>query len=981
MRRVVFFLILLLGGADRIRADDITLVGVGDPWRFLPGRGEASVPTNAWRINSFNDSSWLSGRSGFSHGYGFYDEATVMPPMPGNYGAAYFRRKFFVTDPAAIKWLILRVHIEDGFVAYLNGQEIARVNLPGPPGSDIPFDASAPALHDHYNPEELDVSFAANVLVAGENILAIQAHNNSLTDFYFSFVPELLANFQRGPFVQNASTNSIQVIWRTPVMADSTLEFGISSALGEVMALAELTTNHVIALTNLLPGTRYYYRVQSSAGSISAVSQVESFMTLKASGNFKFAVFGDSGYGSSQQYRIADLLAASDADLVLHVGDVIYPQFSTGLADSRCLSVYRPHMKRVPYYFALGNHDLYDPAGPAAFLEAFYLPTNNVPGTEHANTNVYRATSPEHFYSFDHGDAHFVCVFQPYTSQYLLSVGNPQYNWLTNDLANSRKPWKFLFLHLPLAGSGAHRFDDQNLNGVFDQNDVLNVLLPAAKRYGVQMIFSGHEHSYERLNPIQGVQTIVTGGGGVALRGAGAANAFDPASCQFWSAHHFTRVSVDGDRLDLEAIDLSGAVFDALTLQRALPAPQIYPAVWNSPNIETNGIDDGDGNLFGQRFDFVGSGIPGLPGGFSNPGRLFVNNDRTNLYIGIDRLMLYPTNNLFLFIDSPRLSGISGLPGIGNGVVDPDGEGVDGLDFLENLSFTNFAPAIGCVLGDEWGDGESRNFSRPGLFNTGQGIFRLTPGLTNIPGIRLQQFNRSPQAAPVLGEQNADFIEMAIPLSELGGLRGGDILRVGAVVGGFGVDTNEAVQFRDLDSSFIGNNLHGSGFSNVVLEGVRIQLASDPDPDSDGLTTTQEEMLGTDPLNPDSDGDGLPDGWEVRYGLNPLSGVGDDGGAGDWDKDNFSNRNEFLAGTDPRDPLSSLRLTIQSISTNQVRISWQSVVGKKYQLEMRDGAGGDFRIVASDVFPRIAQSTNETFIESLSVSMTNPRFYRVRLIP
>ena len=638
-------------------------------------------------------------------------------------------------------------------------------------------------------------------------------------------------------------------------------------------------------------------------------------------------------------------------------------------------------MRRVPYYFAIGNHDLYDPAGPAAFLDAFYLPTNNVPLAQHSNAIVYTATSPEHFYSFDHGDAHFVSVFQPYTSQYLLSVGNAQYNWLTNDLANSSKPWKFLFLHLPLAGSGAHRFDDQNFNGVLDQNDVLNVLLPVAKRYGVQMIFSGHEHSYERLNPIQGIQSIVTGGGGVALRGPGAANAFDPASCQFWSAHHFTHVTVNGDRLDLEAIDLSGSVFDALTLQRALPAPQLYQASWNTPNIETNGMDDGDGNLFGQRFDFFGSGIPGLPGGFSNPGRLFVSNDRTNLYVGIDRLMLYPTNSFFLFIESPRLPGVSDLNGLGNGLVDPDGEGADGLDFLENLSFTNFAPAIGCVLGDEFGDAELRSFSRPGLFNTGQGIFRLAPGLTNIPGIRLQQFNRSPQAAPVPGEQNADFIEMAIPLSELGGLRGGDLLRVGAVVGGAGVDTNAANQFRDLDSSFIGNSLRGSGFSNVVLEGVQIQLADDPDPDSDGLTTTQEQMLGTNPFNADSDRDGLPDGWEVRYGLNPLSATGDEGGSGDSDHDNFSNRHEFLAGTDPQDALSSLRLAIQAIGTSQVRISWQSVVGKKYQLEMSDGAATEFRIVAPEVFPRVAQSTNETFVESLSVSMANPRFYRVRLVP
>src|SRR5439155_25343232 len=129
----------------------------------------------------------------------------------------------------------------------------------------------------------------------------------------------------------------------------------------------------------------------------------------------------------------------------------------------------------------------------------------------------------------------------------------------------------------------------------------------------------------------------------------------------------------------------------------------------------------------------------------------------------------------------------------------------------------------------------------------------------------------------------------SIPGEELGGLQAGDVIRIGAVAGGPGFNSDVDRQTRELDSSFLGTSLSGSGQGPVVLEGVEVQLAPDPDPDGDGLTTAEEQALGTDPMNPDSDGDGLLDGWEVKYGLRPLSDVGADGRDGDPDADGLSN--------------------------------------------------------------------------------------------
>lgn len=828
-------------GAVLAAADEISLVRVGEVWRYACVTNAPSEPLGMWRENDFDDSVWQQAASGFSTVTAYpYRQATSWPK---NCRSIFLRHKFMVADPASIKWLVLRLDYSDGFVAYLNGQEIARRGLTNNP---VAFDdyadfhmGGADDLGD--STEELDVSAATSALRSGENVLAIEVHtavtNKPGLAFvnYMMLVPELLANFQRGPFLQNASTNSIQVIWRTPVPADSVVEFGTNQTLGAEISEAELTTNHVVTLTNLLPGTRYSYRVRSTASTVTAVSPTNSFSTFKVSGDLTFLTFGDAGDGSVASMQLAGTMEQAGADLVVLCGDVMhYVVYHEGQEDLRCLSVYGRLMRSLPFYFAMGDHELEgDPSGKW-FDSTFYLPTNSATGTEH-------------FYSFDHGEAHFVVLYVP-TLEAATTVltndelyeGSAQFGWLTNDLATSSKPWKFIFLHHPLATSGNHRTDTYNENnphfgtGLFDWQVLQNLLLPVAQRYGVQMFFAGHSHDYERFLPIGGVYLSVNGCGSRVNTGIDQTPVFwgggrDAASCQFYSTSdesRFTKVTIHGDSLLLQGIGTNGTVFDSLTLQRALPPEQVYEADWNSPPVADSPANDGRGNVTGQTFEFTGTPIPALAGDFSNLGRVYVNHDATNLFIGFEQSMSYSNSTVFLFIDSPRLSGVTNLVGLGNGVAD-DSEGVDGLDFLENLSFTNFAPSVACLLGDEYADAQSRDFVRPGSDrHFGQGVFRLDVGFTDVAGVRLQQFNRSPQTTTMTEifypERNADFMEVAIPLNQLGDLQVGDTIRIAAVVGLGGCDTN--AQTRELDIGFLGSSMAGSGQSNVVLGAIRVHL-------------------------------------------------------------------------------------------------------------------------------------------------------------
>lgn len=106
------------------------------------------------------------------------------------------------------------------------------------------------------------------------------------------------------------------------------------------------------------------------------------------------------------------------------------------------------------------------------------------------------------------------------------------------------------------------------------------------------------------------------------------------------------------------------------------------------------------------------------------------------------------------------------------------------------------------------------------------------------------------------------------------------------------------------------------------------------DPDGDGLTNQQEFNNNTDPTNPDTDNDGLPDGWEVANHLNPLVPDADQ----DPDNDSFSNRLEFLFGTDPKNAVSKPNATVTI--RRAVRVDFPTISGVRYQLMTASTASG-----------------------------------------
>ncbi|MEM7262585.1 MAG: hypothetical protein AAF488_11390 [Planctomycetota bacterium] len=167
------------------------LVERHEEWSYF-GSAESlpSDPPDAWRYVDFDDSAWERGATGI--GFGDNDDYTEVLDMRDTYVALCVRHVFEVPDAGNVPGLVFRVNYDDGFVAYLNGMEVARSpNMLGL-GDEVPLDMPAGGQHEAHAPE--DFAIDPTVLRDGQNVLAVQVHNAHLLSGDLSFDPELLVD-------------------------------------------------------------------------------------------------------------------------------------------------------------------------------------------------------------------------------------------------------------------------------------------------------------------------------------------------------------------------------------------------------------------------------------------------------------------------------------------------------------------------------------------------------------------------------------------------------------------------------------------------------------------------------------------------------------------------------------------------------------------------------------------------------------------
>ncbi|MDA7525249.1 metallophosphoesterase [Verrucomicrobia bacterium] len=935
------------------------LIRITDDWRYAKGNEieQAELGTD-WYLPDYEDASWRQANGGFVGGATALQQATRLRDFGLEHDAVCFRTTFEVADPAAIHDLVLRLQFKHGIILWLNGQPILNVGFGNEPASEVRLSTQALQRPDNVF-ELLTLNDAIAFLQQGTNTLAAQVHRSAAQNA-FAFVLELSANFSRQAMVHHVSPTQALISWQTPRPTSGQVHYGlVRGNLQHSVAYEPLTNEPEVMLESLQPGCTYHYQVSAKTSTGIVRSALASFSTPDDEDtSLRFSLLGDSGGGSAVQYRLAEQIRLTASDLVMHTGDMVYPSLVPELVDLRYYSIYGPHMRSVPYYVATGNHDV--DRGRSIPSELFHRPTNDTSAEEHAAARTF----PESYYTVRHGPAQFFVLLAPFFHQYALTENNPQHLWLKKVLRASISPWKFIVLHHPIRTSSLHRFDDYNRNFKRDAEELRDLLMPLMKEHSVQMIFSGHDHVYERFQPVDGTVNIITAGGGGSLYPL---REYDVLSTRFLSQYHFVHVDIEGNTCRLDAIDDAGHVFDSFVMQRDAVPVSSHASVWHSPLVEEGGAGDADGNLLNQRFDFIGAPLVASMGRYSHAGTVRIHNDADHLYLGFESLALPDDGALILFMGQANMQQV---------------DAVTDLAFLDYLEFEDWQPQLIGVLGDEFADGTYPSFDRSRRGSLGpQGVFHAGETLTPVQGARIQQYNLSPQAYTPslknthLSEQNANFVEIAIPWASVPAWNPNEPLRL-SVLSGRQPSSDRGVLWS-FDHSLIGGRLSESDPNRINLQGVLVEMAKGADTDGDGLSDPEEASLMTDASELDTDGDGLPDGWEVMHTLSPLRDALSDGSEGDPDHDGHSNLDEWLANTHPRDSKSRLSLRVEIVEAGEIRLIWQSMPGVTYELQSSFSPKGPYEAIT----PIETFSSNEKkpHMEKhhLTVSNKGNLFFRV----
>uniref|UniRef100_A0A7C6EKF1 Metallophosphoesterase family protein n=1 Tax=candidate division WOR-3 bacterium TaxID=2052148 RepID=A0A7C6EKF1_UNCW3 len=331
--------------------------------------------------------------------------------------------------------------------------------------------------------------------------------------------------FDSPPYLTTAGSphTSVVINWNTKVLKPSAVAFGTDLSFRDTIIITKKTNFHHIIINNLKPGTEYYYKILPNG-------EINRFRTFPSSSDsFNFVVIGDTRTDSLSHQKVIDRIAHYDFAFMIHSGDFVTRGYNTD--DWRMFfNIEGKVISKKLFLPAMGNHEK-----PFWQYDTLFL----LPGLED-------------FYSVRFGNVCIICLNTE------MELNGFQRKWLNNELrfltSDTTIHWIFVNMHRPPYSSGSHGSDIK----------VREAWCPIFEEYGVDIVFCGHDHSYERTKEINGVIYIVCAGGGAPLYDVGKNE---------WTAysektHHFCLVKVKERELLLKAIKVDGSVFDSLRIKK-----------------------------------------------------------------------------------------------------------------------------------------------------------------------------------------------------------------------------------------------------------------------------------------------------------------------------------------------------------------------------------------------------------------------------
>jgi hypothetical protein len=247
-------------------------------------------------------------------------------------------------------------------------------------------------------------------------------------------------------------------------------------------------------------------------------------------GSVRFAVIGDSGTGGGAQRQVAERIAAAHQTFpftfTIMLGDNLYGSEDPGDYREKFEEPYKPLLDAgVKFYAALGNHD--DPN------QRLYKPFN---------------MNGERYYSFKPtllGKVRFFALDSNY-------MNTEQLTWLEKELAGSDSEWKIAFFHHPIYSSGERHGSNETLREQVE---------PLFLKHGVDVVFTGHEHFYERLKPQHGITYIISGAAAKLRRGNIGSSGMTAKG--YDQGYTFMIAEIVGSEMHFQTLDATGKTIDS----------------------------------------------------------------------------------------------------------------------------------------------------------------------------------------------------------------------------------------------------------------------------------------------------------------------------------------------------------------------------------------------------------------------------------
>jgi hypothetical protein len=246
----------------------------------------------------------------------------------------------------------------------------------------------------------------------------------------------------------------------------------------------------------------------------------------------KFAVLGDNGSGDKGQFDLAEQMRVVhtrfDYRLVIMLGDNFYGSQTPAELARKFDRPYKPLLDLgVMFYAAIGNHD--EPS------------TVNYPPLNMAG---------QRYYTFARDRVRFFVL-----DTNVLDA--QQLRWFEAALTQSQEPWRIAYFHHPLYGNAGRHGASVDLRVLLE---------PLLVKHGITVVFSGHDHIYERLKPQKGIHYFVAGSGGKLRKGDLVPTASTAAG--FDQEQAFLIAEVAADDMHFQAISRTGATVDSGTIPR-----------------------------------------------------------------------------------------------------------------------------------------------------------------------------------------------------------------------------------------------------------------------------------------------------------------------------------------------------------------------------------------------------------------------------